>query len=233
MTKFKSCLIGDTITVYVGSQAKRYSVHEALLTRYEWFRKQILRPSNGESQGSVTLRAEDPKVFELLISWLYRKKLKAISTTDEKISREEVALYVDLYLRARVWDIAELQNAITDRLRARQAHSNVLCTHLISKIHSSSSKKAMPSLFSYTKDKFHYLVTKLYNDRSRLEPIDTTPAMILKPELHSLLTDRDRAFLEYYVQFVLHYGTVSNDSDPDKTTGCAYHQHKEGEECRL
>ena len=233
MTKFKSCLLGDTITVYVGPQSKRYKVHEALLSRYDWFRKRILRPSNVASYCSIALRAEDPKVFELLISWLYRKKLKAISTTDEKISKEEAALYVDLYFRALVWDIVELQNEIMDRLRARQAHSNVLSTHSMTKIHSSMRSSAQSSLLLYLDHKIIYLFTKLDNDRSRLDPIDATPAMILKPELHSLMVDGDRALMEDYLKVFFRSFKKPDLSDPDKKTGCVYHKHKEGEECRL
>ncbi|CAF9938559.1 hypothetical protein IMSHALPRED_000846 [Imshaugia aleurites] len=67
----------------------------------------------------LNLPAEDPKVFELLISWLYRKTLNAISTIDEEVAKEEVALYIDLYLRACEWKMEELQNALMDRVRVR------------------------------------------------------------------------------------------------------------------
>ena len=219
------------IMVYVGPKAKRYSVHEALLTRYEWFRKQILGASNDAGQDSITLRAEDPKAFELLISWLYRKNLKAISTTDEKIFKEEAALHVDLYLRASVWDIFELQNAIMDQLRARQAHSNVLSLQLIKQLFE-GTKRHSPIRF-YLVDKFCYLVTKLNEDRSRLDPIDISLAPILKPEHHSLLDDGSRAFVTAFYGFLDQRYAKSKIRDPDKKTGCVYHKHMEGERCGL
>ena len=234
ITKLKSCLVGDMIKIYVGPKAKCYSVHEALLTRYEWFRKQILGASNVASQGSITLVAEDPKVFELLICWLYRKTLKAISTTDENVAKEEVTVYVDLYLRACAWNIHELQNSIMNRLRARQAHSNVLSTHVITKIFCEPLRSGIPQspLHAYIREKLIYLVTELYEDRSRQDPTDAGPALILKPELHSLWNDRNRAFMVDYVGAVFQLYMTSSISDPDTTTGCVYHTHKEGERCR-
>ena len=228
-------MVGGMITVYVGPKSKRYAIHEPLLAQYEWFRKEINASSDAASPDSITLIAEDPKIIELLITWLYRKTLKAISTIDENVAKEEATAYVDLYLRACAWEIRELQNSIMDRLRARQVHSNVLSTHSITKIYLSQkpwSLEARSALLSYTDAKFVYLVIKLNEDRSRLYPIDASPALILKPELHSLLDDGDRAFVEDYVGaiFQLYTSPISN---PDKRTGCHYHKHKEGEACGL
>ena len=229
MTKFKSCLASDAIRVYVGPKAKRYSVHEALLLRYEWFRNRLLRQRDNANQGTITIRAEDPRVFELLISWLYRKKLKAISTTDEKLSKEEAALYVDLYLRASVWDIFELENAIMDRLRARQARSNVLSQQSIKQIYGSTMRQ-LP-IRDYIRDRFVHLVTKLNDDSSRLSIVAVSPAMISTPEVYSSLDDGNRAFVMNSCVVVNQLNTKRDLWDPDIQAGCVYHRHREGEKC--
>lgn len=218
------------IMIYVGPKSKRYAVHEPLLTQYEWFRKEIIASSDVASPNSITLTAEDPKLFELLISWLYRKKLKAISITDEKMSKEEAALYVDLYLRASVWDIAELQNAIMDRLRARQARSNVLPPRSFEQIFESLNPQS--PLRSYIRDRFAHLAVKLSEDRSGQDPIAPSPAVTLKTELYSL-GDSNWAFLVDFCVAYFQRLAKSDHSDPDKKTGCVYHNHKAGEGCRL
>ena len=227
-------MIGRMISIYVGPKSKRYAIYESLLAQHEWFREKIKASSDPANEDSITLKEEDPKLFELLISWLYRKTLKAISTIDENVAKEEVTVYIDLYFRAWAWNIHELQDSIMDRLRARQAHSNVLSEHVITKIYSKPPRFGIVEspLHAYIGEKLIYLVTKLYGDRSRQDPTDAGPAVILKPELHSLWNDRDRAFMVDYVGAVFQLYMTSSISDPDTETGCVYHTHKEGERCR-
>lgn len=227
----KSCLVGDIIMVYVGPKAKRYIVHEALLTRYEWFRKQILGPSDLASQGSITLHEEDPKVFELLISWLYRKKLKAISNTDEKLFNKEAELYVDLYLRASTWEIVELQNAVMDGLSAWQAGSSLCTAELIEKVFVNTGPQS--PLRSYIVDNYIYQMKQLHEDKSPSDPIDATGALMLKPSLNIPLEFEFQAFVLHCCDTLFQLCTKSKIHDPDKKTGCHYHKHNEGEACGL
>ena len=110
------------MTVYVGPKRKRYSIHKALLVQYQWFRQQMYCYSDSDliSRDEISLLQEDPKIFEMLIIWLYRRKFKAISTTNEETAKEEAKQSIDLYLRAYVWGMQELQNALMDRLRVRR-----------------------------------------------------------------------------------------------------------------
>lgn len=150
----ESSLTGATITVYVGPKSKRYSIHTALLTQYEWFRNKIYYPgSTIPIRSSITLVDEDPKVFELLMSWLYRKNLRAISTTDEEVAKGEVALYIDMYLRACAWDIQDLQNALMNRLRVRETcRYGYFPRDLIKKIYQKTEPQS--PLRSYIVDSF-------------------------------------------------------------------------------
>ena len=150
LTRLESCLTGDTVSVYVGRKNKRYSVHEALLTQYAWFRACLRGYSN-----AIWLTSEDPQVFELLIGWLYRKKLNAISTTDEEIAMEEVKSYVNLYLRACDWEIDELQNALMDRLRTRRTCEYGYFPRTMIKTIYEKTKEQSP-LRSYIVDNFIY-----------------------------------------------------------------------------
>ena len=218
------------IKVYVGPKRKRYAIHEALLTRYEWFRGKILYARNGSgSPVSISLRAEDPKVFELLISWLYRKKLNALSTVDEA-AKEQATLYIDLYLRACAWEMRELQNAIMDRLRARQ-----ICVDgsrkLIKKIYEGTEPQS--PLRSYLVDSFIYKGIE-WNEDARLadlisEDLFLTRKRALKIQLdagnHDLVLDCYEALFQLCAK--------SRIRDPFERTGCVYHNYKGGETCRL
>lgn len=184
-------LIGDVIKVYVGPKRKRYCVHKALLIQYKWFSKRI-------NYFTVTfplyLPAEDPKVFELLIGWLYRKNLNAISTTDEEVAKEEVALSVDLYLRACKWKMPELQNALMDRMRVRTT-----CVHgffprkLIKTIYEST--ESLSPLRSYIVDSFIYKGTQWDEDAEIEDPIDEHFFLTRKSALRTQLDAGNQEFV--------------------------------------
>lgn len=218
LTKITSCLNYDLIRVYVGPESKRYTVRKGLLTQYSWFSKEILYSgSENASQGSINLITERPEVFDLLIPWLYHKTFKAISATDEEVAEEQATLYVDLYLRACVWQMPELQNVVMDRLRARQN-----CVHelfprkLINKIYQKTEPQS--PLRTYVVDSFIHQSVDWSKDRVK---------HVLKT-----LSDADGQ------EFVLDFGAAmfqlrakSKIRDPDRKTGCMYHTHKEGEKC--
>lgn len=218
-----SCLTGDTIDVYIGPKRKHYVVHKALLTRYEWFSKRIL------SRGPLYLLAEDPKVFELLIGWLYRKTLNAISTTDDSVAEEEATLYVGLYLRAYEWDIHELQNALMDRLRAR-----ITCVYgyfsrkLIKTIYENT--KSPSPLRSYVVDSFIYKGIR-WDEDAGIEDLIHEGFMTRKTALKSQLDAGNYLFVLDCYEALFQLCAKSKIRDPDRRTGCAYHTHREGERC--
>lgn len=231
LTKTISCLTSGAISLYVGPKHKRYTVHKDLLTQYEWFRKRICDTSHAASQGFITLRKEDPKVFELLINWLYRNKLNAISAPDG-LAEEEATLYVDLYLRACVWKIHKLQNALVDRLRVRQT-----CVYgyfprmLIHKIYEKTEPQS--PLRSYIVDSFLYKSVEWNEARGLADPIDKNFILTRKRALKNQLDAGNEDFVLDCSEALFQLCAKSKIRNPDRKTGCVYHTHGEGEGCGL
>ena len=213
--------------VYVGPKAKRYSVHEALLSRYEWFRKQILDASNVASPGSITLRAEDPKVFELLISWLYGRKLKNISNTGGVLAEEEATLYITAYLRACEWAIYDLQNALMDRLRVRQiCEYGDFPPNVIQYIYANTGSDSPLRL--YAVDSYIYRGIK-WNEYF----VDQKLALTRTRAFQNQLDAGNQAFALDCYEALFELCAKSKTRNPDKKTGCNYHKHMDGERCGL
>ena len=214
-----SCLTGDTVEIYVGPKAKRYTVYKNLLIRYEYFRRRILRSGEESvSRESITLTKEDPGVFELLICWLYRGRFEAASTANQIMSHEEATLFMTLYLKASSWEMQEMQNAVMDRLRAGRAGIYAMLTPtLMNKVYDSTGPQS--PLRSYVVDSFIHTTIKWDEDwresliRARTE--DGNQAFVL---------DCNKALFRLYAK--------SKIRDPDKKIGCFYHKHMEGEKCQ-
>lgn len=235
LTKLESHLVGDTITLYVGPKSKHYVVHKGLLTQHEWFSERI-HPSTTSSPTYLNLLEEDPKVFELLISWLYRKKLNAISTIDEKVAEEEVTLYVGLYLRACEWDMHELQNALIDRMRIRTTcRLGFFPQELIKKIYENT--QSLSPLRSYIVDSFIYKgiqweeggVIRIASDGNH---ILTRKLLTRKRALKHQWDAGNQDFVLDCCEAMFQLCAKSKVRDPDRRTGCVYHTHKEGGKCQ-
>ena len=226
--KLKSSLTGDTIKLYVGPEGKQYSVHKALLTQYEWFRK-IIFPDGNEiaSQESISLLAESPKAFELLIVWLYRKTLKAISTIDPKVGMKEVLLYFHLYCRADVWKMDELQNALMDRLRARRSREYELFSPKLIKTIYENTQSHSP-LRSYFIDSFIFEGIGMSDDPDVEDPIKGSFIGTRKDALAAQLAAGNHAFILDCYEALFQLCAKSKIRDPDRRTGCAYHRHVGG-----
>ena len=219
------------IKLYVGPKGKQYSVHVTLLTEYEWFRKKIFPyGDNSASRYSISLVKEDPEAFELLLIWLYRKTLKAISTTDEEVAQREAALYISLYLRAGDWKILELQDALIDELRLRKT-----CEHgffprkLIKKIYERT--KSPSPLRSYIVDSFLHKGIK-WNERARLtDPVTARLNLTRKRALKNQLDAGNQDFVLDCYEALFQLCARSKIRDPDRRTGCVYHRHVEAGKC--
>ena len=231
LTQLKSCLIGETIDIYVGEKAKRYTIHKGLLTQYEWFRKEIFYYGNDTgSRKCISLRTEEPKVFELLICWLYRKKLNAISD-NEFFAKKEAKLYVELYLKACVWEIHELQNALMDQLRFRRTcELGYFPRHTIGRVYTWTSSQS--PLRSYIVDSFIYKGIEWNEDGGIKDPIDTDFILTRQRALKNQLDAGNQEFVLDCYEALFQLCAKSKIRDPDRRTGCVYHTHKEGEKCR-
>ena len=231
LRELKSCLIGDTIKVYVGPKRKCYSVHKALLTQHEWFSKRIYFSHHRIlSRDDIYLDAEEPKVFELLISWLYRKNVKAISTTSEDDAKEETELYVNLYLRACTWEMHELQNALLDRVRVRTT-----CVYgyfprtLIKTIYERT--QPLSPLRSYIVDSFIFKGIKWNEDDCLVDLYDPGHMVTRQRALKTQLDAGNQDFVLDCYEALFQLCAKSKIRDPDRRTGCVYHTHKPGGSC--
>ena len=170
----------------------------------------------------LNLPAEDPKVFELLISWLYRKTLNAISTIDEEVAKEEVALYIDLYLRACEWKMEELQNALVDRVRVRTTcEYGYFPRKLIKKIYENTNIAVTSPLLH--RRQLHPQGHRMGTDMAS-RPADACSNLQLdagNPRLRARLL-RKRCSSA---------APRSKIRDPDRRSGCVYHAHGDGGKC--
>ena len=219
------------IKLYVGPEGKQYSVHVTLLTEYEWFRKKIFPyGDNSVSRNCISLVKEDPEAFELLLIWLYRKTLKAISTTDEEVAQREAALYISLYLRACAWKIFELQDALIDELRLRKTcEYGFFPRKLIKKIYEST--KSPSPLRSYMVDSFLHKGIK-WNEGARLaDPVTGSLILTRKRALKNQLDAGNQDFVLDCYEALFQLCARSKIRDPDRRTGCVYHRHVEAGKC--
>ena len=216
------------IKVYVGPKSKRYTVHKTLLTKHEWFRKRLFYLDSDLSRNHITLHEEDPKVFELLISWLYGRKLKNISTTDEGLAKEEAALYIAAYLRACEWAIYDLQNALMDRLRLRRTcEYGYFPRNTIQHIYANTQSDS--PLRSYIVDSFIHKGIA-WNEKLA-NPVYPSMALTRTRALQSQLDAGNQAFALDCYEALFQLCAKSRIRDPDKRTGCVYHKHEEGKRC--
>lgn len=227
------------IIVEVGPKRKRYHVHKALLTRYEWFSKRISYYTSvpaedpadkAVSRSYISVPAEDPKVFELLISWLYRKSLKAISTADEEVAMEEAELSVRMYLRACEWDMHELQNALIDRVRVRTTCVYGCFPQQLIKTIYEKTEPTSP-LRSYIVDSFIYKGIEWDEEANIEAPIAGDDLLTRKSALKTQLDAGNQTFVLDCYEALFQLCAKSKIRDPDRRTGCVYHTHEEGEEC--
>ena len=219
------------IGVEVGPKRKRYYVHKALLTQYEWFSKKIYYSADRVvSRSCISVPAEEPKVFELLISWLYRKNLKAISTTDEEVAEKEAALYICTYFRACEWDMHELQNALIDRVRVRSTCVYGYFPRQLIKAIYANTEPTSP-LRSYIVDSFIYKGIKWNEDAKIENPIAGHDFLTRKWALKTQLAAGNQDFVLDCYEALFQLCAKSKIRDPDRRTGCVYHTHEEGEKC--
>ena len=224
-------LIGDAVKAYVGPKRKCYTVHKALLTRYNLFRDQINKSASSlESRDSIFLSEEDPKAFELLISWLYRKSLKAISTIDEGIAGAEGSVYVELYLRACQWGMLDLQIALIDQLRFRGISE---CGFFPPKLIGTIYAKLEPHspLRLYIVDSFVYKGVQWEKNEMIPDPTDIDQLLTRKRALKTQLDAGNQEFVLDCYEAMFQLCTKSNIRDPDLKAGCIYHTHEDGKLC--
>jgi hypothetical protein len=71
-----------TIIIKVGTKAKKYTLHEKLLTHYSGYFRGALSGNFKETHdGIITLNDIDTEAFDVFVDWLYEKQLPACLDT--------------------------------------------------------------------------------------------------------------------------------------------------------
>ncbi|KAK0634736.1 hypothetical protein B0T17DRAFT_586461 [Bombardia bombarda] len=117
--------IGRVVNVYVGPERKTFSVHEKLLsTRSEYFDHHFNGTNEQDGQDVLELLDEDPKLFSLLINWIYGTTFATSGGTrvfryplpHARDNLNTVRDYIGLYILGGKFNIIGVRNAAIDVL---------------------------------------------------------------------------------------------------------------------
>lgn len=113
-------LSGRTITVLVGPDKKRWSLHENLLVHLsDFFRASFRSGFREAADGVLVLEDDDPRAFELFVGYAYSQCLGDTMGTTQAFSVPEgkkITLrdYLSLYVLACKYLMDDLQNQLID-----------------------------------------------------------------------------------------------------------------------
>lgn len=139
-------------------------------------------------------------------------------------------LYAALYISAGEWEIHDLQNALMDRLRARQT-----CVYgyfprdFIHKIYQKTEPQS--PLRSYIVDSFLYKSVKWNEARELEDPVNANFILTRKRALKNQLDAGNQDFVLDCYEALFQLCAKSKIRDPDRKICCVYHVHGEGEGC--
>ena len=101
------------VTVGEGDASKIFRIHRGVLCFYSGYFEKALNGSFRESaQGAVTLRTEDPAIFEDIQYWLYNRRF----AQDGEVYVDNFDGIVKLWIFGDAHDMPMIQNAAIDML---------------------------------------------------------------------------------------------------------------------
>lgn len=211
----KSLLSGPLIEISVGSDKKRWSVHQALLAYHSI---SFSSESDTVRDGKLNLEHEDPHAFRLLVKWLYQGYLQDVSTIEEAGKKWEYAYACqNLYLLCESLKLPRLQNLAIDQFRR-----GCLEAHLV------PGAEEIRPVYERTPagSPFRKLVSKIAA-RQIMDPDSKRDAKMYKECFqanHDFAVDVLNAIRDGTEGMLL--------DDPTKGNGCQYHLHADGETCQ-
>jgi hypothetical protein len=111
--------LSRTISVEVGTEGLKLSVHEAVVRRSSVFFDNAMKPEWTASRSEprvVDLTDEDPGIFKLYLHWLYFKTLSTVATEDPgKLNSENITLSRCYVMGEKLMDIG-FKNATLNAL---------------------------------------------------------------------------------------------------------------------
>ena len=168
-------------------------------------------------------------MFELLIKWLYCKRFQAISTTDEMIAKQEATTCIRLYLRACTWGMSELRNALMDRLKVRETcEDGYFPRTLIKEIYENTGPHS--PLRSYIVDSFIHKGIE-WDEDALADPAISKYLLTRKTALKKQMDAGNQDFVLDCYEALFQLCPKSKIRNPDRKTGCVYHEHEGGLTC--
>ncbi|KAL1865163.1 hypothetical protein Daus18300_007289 [Diaporthe australafricana] len=111
------------VTIIVGHQKKRWSVHENLLSnKSEFFRASFRGGFRESKDGVLELPEDDPRVFELFVGWAYAQPINDLNTSRMRIlSRPDdrkitIRDYIGLHAFGEKYMMERLQNEVANAI---------------------------------------------------------------------------------------------------------------------
>ncbi|PTB42335.1 uncharacterized protein TrAFT101_008577 [Trichoderma asperellum] len=124
-------LRGRTLTVTVGStDPVTFSVHEHLICRTsDYFKTAMKAYWDTSTSGSVTLKEEDPEVFEVYLHWLYCETLPVRNDSPGQEGNNEYIQLAQAYVLGEMLQDVNFKDAVLDAIliKSRSTASDGLC----------------------------------------------------------------------------------------------------------
>lgn len=207
--------------ICVGPKRKLYNAHRDLLASSCQFWKRKINPSRILTLNpSVTYVSNyEPTTFEFFITWLYRRTLPQLHSSDESRAKSQVSQYIALYLMAESWEVRDLQNLIIDTIKARKTcDMGWFPVEPIKDIYKATAQGSKLR---------HFLVDYFLFKSSKWDLVKR------HEELEEQLMFGNLVFvLECYEGlYSMAYKSKMKDRDPLKQGMCEYHVHEQGKGC--
>lgn len=212
-------LSGPLLDIFVGSEGRRWSLHQNLLVHHTRFFDESYTV-NGEHKrihdGKLELPEEDPGAFELLVKWLYQGKINDVSWMPKDVKWDYAFTCQKLYLLCDTIGLQELKNQAMDQFR-RGCHEAGLVP----------GPDEMKPIYEKTapSSPFRKLVSKI------------AARQIMDPSSEKDATSYRDCFLvspDFAVDVInaIKDGTGGSlFDDPTEGNSCRYHEHEDGETC--
>ncbi|KAK3379109.1 hypothetical protein B0T24DRAFT_610717 [Lasiosphaeria ovina] len=107
---------GRIVTIFVGVDRVKFTIHENLISESSPFFKAAFRGEFGERNGVLELPDDDPDAFELFVGWLYGKaQSKSYTIADGPIDWDiEAMTFLNLYILSKKYFNEDLSNNAID-----------------------------------------------------------------------------------------------------------------------
>jgi hypothetical protein len=169
----------EIIVVKVGEEEQSFSIHKSLACFYSSYFKGAFQGNFGKGvNGQATLADTDPKIFGLVVHWLYFQKIdeeicedKSL-TNKQKFVKHQPSIHglVDLWLLADYLGIPGVQNAAIDMISARVERFSLMDIDNVLKVYRRTNPGSLLRKFYVDIFCWRPIVDNYYLEHSHLFP---------------------------------------------------------------